>query len=209
MTDKLEILFGAPMLRVVWTNTAELNQDLKTLILQKSKTVASATQSNKGGWQSPRDLQTWQHASIKRFLKMANLAVKKLTAACIGRAAVSELKHKWTLAAWANVNRFSNYNGLHNHAGAFWSGVYYVSVGDPRGDSRYEGSISFRNPTLAPLVLANLNVPPVMNQICRTKYVVEPVDGLMLVFPSWLEHYVHPYFGKGTRISISWDVMFP
>jgi hypothetical protein len=28
----------------------------------------------------------------------------------------------------------------------------------------------------------------------------------MIVFPGWLQHFVHPYFGSGERISIAFNV---
>lgn len=208
MRNNLEILFGAPLLRIAWTDVEDLNRDLKAIIVEKRRTVSSVAQSNRGGWQSSRDLQTWGTAPVDRFLRMANQAVTKVTRACIGVDVPFDLTCKWTLVAWANVNRFSHYNGLHNHAGGFWSGVYYVSAGFPRSNSPYEGSITFRNPSLAPLASSNLNIPSIISDIFRPKHTVQPIDGLMLVFPSWLEHYVHPYFGRRSRISISWDVRF-
>jgi len=36
--------------------------------------------------------------------------------------------------------------------------------------------------------------------------VIDPVPGLMVFFPSWLKHIVHPYRGTGERISISYNV---
>jgi len=35
----------------------------------------------------------------------------------------------------------------------------------------------------------------------------DPVAGTMVVFPSWLQHQVHPFFAPGERISISFNVV--
>jgi uncharacterized protein (TIGR02466 family) len=206
--DKCEVenLFAAPLLRVEWRDIESLNEELKALILEKSKTIDSVKQSNKGGWQSQKDLQHWTCACIERFLGMVNFGAVKVLSSCIDENTVSLLKRRWTIIAWANVNRYSHYNGLHNHAGGFWSGVYYVSSGEPKDHSSQEGSISFRNPTLAPLAMRNLRPPAPLEEIFKTSYTVKPLNGLMLLFPSWLEHYVHPYFGEEPRISISWDI---
>ena len=37
---------------------------------------------------------------------------------------------------------------------------------------------------------------------------LEAEPGMMLMFPSWLKHYVHPYQGPGVRISISFNSWF-
>jgi hypothetical protein len=34
---------------------------------------------------------------------------------------------------------------------------------------------------------------------------VRPQAGLLVVFPSWLYHWVHPYSGQGPRIAISFN----
>ncbi len=38
------------------------------------------------------------------------------------------------------------------------------------------------------------------------RYLVDPLPGLMVMFPSWLKHMVHPFSGNGERISISFNV---
>lgn len=207
--ESVENLFSAPLLRLLWSDVGGLNEQLKTSILEKSKMIQSVRQSNKGGWQSPRDFHNWKEACVERFLAMVDIGVVRLTSACAGATRLDDESLKWNIAAWANINRYSNYNGLHNHGGGFWSGVYYVSCGKLQNPLSQEGCISFRNPTLAPLAIANLRPHSMVREIFKTNCTVKPLGGLMLLFPSWLEHYVHPYFGEEPRISISWDVFFP
>ena len=35
----------------------------------------------------------------------------------------------------------------------------------------------------------------------------DPEVGMMLVFPSWLQHFVDPFFGENERISIAFNVL--
>ncbi len=30
---------------------------------------------------------------------------------------------------------------------------------------------------------------------------------MMIMFPAWLNHFVHPFFGKGERISIAFNIL--
>ena len=39
-----------------------------------------------------------------------------------------------------------------------------------------------------------------------SKFLVRPTAGVMLVFPSWHLHMVHPFFGTGERISIAFNI---
>jgi hypothetical protein len=36
---------------------------------------------------------------------------------------------------------------------------------------------------------------------------VRPENGMMLIFPGWLNHYVHPYWGERERISVAFNLM--
>ena len=38
------------------------------------------------------------------------------------------------------------------------------------------------------------------------KLVLDPKPGLMVIFPSWLYHYVNPFHGAGERISIAFNI---
>jgi hypothetical protein len=35
---------------------------------------------------------------------------------------------------------------------------------------------------------------------------IRPQSGLLVVFPAWIEHWVHPFFGSGERISIAVNI---
>jgi hypothetical protein len=35
---------------------------------------------------------------------------------------------------------------------------------------------------------------------------VQPKAGLLVVFPAWLEHWVHPFYGRGQRISVAVNI---
>ncbi len=39
------------------------------------------------------------------------------------------------------------------------------------------------------------------------RQVIAPEPGMMVVFPSWLQHCVHPFFGKLVRISVAFNVV--
>ena len=87
--------------------------------------------------------------------------------------------------------RDGGYNKPHNHPGAVWSAVYYVSSGDPYPDPPDNGNFEFMDPRGG-----NLH---------GGKEIVRPEPGLLMVFPAWLFHYVNPYHGEGERISIAWN----
>ena len=85
--------------------------------------------------------------------------------------------------------------------GCVWSGVYYVEAGDlPTTEHPKSGVIEFLDPRSGAEMVA-LPGTPFAQQ--RT---ILPKSGEMIVFPSWLKHLVHPYWGGGERISIAFNI---
>src|SRR5579871_137042 len=101
---------------------------------------------------------------------------------------------------WANVNRSGDYNMLHSHPGCDWSVVYYVATGNPSDDNPMSGRIELRDPRPA-AVFAKM---PGFNS--GQPMLIKPQAGMMLAFPAWIEHQVHPFAGEGNRISIAVNV---
>lgn len=98
--------------------------------------------------------------------------------------------------SWLVDSRAGDYNPLHDH-GQFVSGVIYLKVPEQIGpETAPDGCIDFVDRiTSFPLML---NFNPVFR--------VLPEEGLMLVFPSWLHHAVHPFRGDGERWSVSFNL---
>ena len=104
----------------------------------------------------------------------------------------------WILSAWANINRRGDFNNMHTHPGATWSGVYYVDDGESSPDA--EGTaIALSDPCPA---RTNIFVPELSN----SNVLFRPVPGLMILFPSYVPHAVPPHRGDRPRISIAFNV---
>jgi uncharacterized protein (TIGR02466 family) len=80
-----------------------------------------------------------------------------------------------------------------------WSGVYYVSGGKPDSNDPLNGKLELLDPRVG------VNMLRLEQGIFGGRYLVEPMPGLMVMFPSWLKHMVHPFSGSGERISISFN----
>lgn len=200
-------IFSAPILQCVWKDHESLNDSLMSLILAKREQSPGEKMSNTGGWQSEKKLQTWESPAVAQLIEKINTVVSLLLTDRLGEDEAGKVGN-WGIAAWANINERGDYNTLHNHSGSFFSGVYYVSAGTPDELHPFSGVLTFRNPTLAALAVDNLRAPKQLGSMFRSEYSITPQNGLMLLFPGWLQHEVHPYFGNSPRVSISWDVVF-
>lgn len=113
----------------------------------------------------------------------------------------------WSLQGWANINRTGDYHDPHNHPHAYLSGTYYVRVPDaaPVVGSRRDvrpGCISFYDPRGAVNMTAIRRDPNI-----EAEFTVTPRAGLILLWPAFLQHFVHPNLCRQPRVSISFNVV--
>lgn len=103
-------------------------------------------------------------------------------------------------ACWANISAQGAAHRAHSHPNNFLSGVYYVNV--------FEGAntISFHDPRVQTGIIR----PPVTELTTENtdQVVVTVTDGMLLLFPSWLQHSVEVNRSDRVRISVSFNVMF-
>lgn len=134
---------------------------------------------------------------------------------CLNKSVADYLKEQgidydvnWGLQAWANINRRGDYHNLHNHPRSYLSGTYYVCMPDPAEIGRGNrsdlnpGAISFYDPRAQANMLAirgDAQIDP--------EYRVNPEPGLLLLWPSFLHHMVHPNMSDQIRISVSFNVV--
>lgn len=203
-TRGVSLLFSVPLLQSRPPVGRGFTRLVEDVIQSRRRNSPSVMQSNKGGWQSERTLQTWNSPVVSQLLTLINSAVTQMTTLCSDKDLAETLKDSWKIEAWANVNERHHYNGVHNHEGAVWSGVYYVRAKAGAAGSQ-AGAISFRNPSLAPLAISNAGAPQAVCGFFPPSISVLPTNGLLLAFPSWVEHYVHPHEDDQPRISIAWD----
>ena len=174
------------------------NEDLKQMILEKEKTEVSETLSNSGGWHSGGALQ-----NDKRFSALSDfiaLGMKQIISHNNDRdvdnvdIVISN--------AWANVNRYRDFNEIHQHPGVHWAGVYYVDGPENSGTIRF----------FDPRVVRQMIMPDELllqgrQHSQNLQYALAPRTGGMLIFPSWLQHAVRPNETKNPRISISFNIV--
>ncbi len=147
------------------------------------------------------------------FLKQKHPAVEWLVT-CINKTVADYLHHtgvkedlKWEIQAWVNINRSGDYHNLHNHPRSYLSGTYYVAV--PTGES-LQGRREDLNPNAIsfydPRGQVNMNAVAGDNEF-DPEHRIQPSNGQILLWPSFLMHFVHPNLTDETRISISFNII--
>lgn len=191
---KLEAVFATPVFSHLLPNAEPLNAQLREVILEAERTTAGIARSNLGGWQSAPDFFEWERPSVRALQRhvaqAVNVATVRVTAGC-------KLEYHFDLRGWAAVNRNGHYNTTHVHPGATWSGIYYVDPGDevaggPNGLLELVHPVAASAMTFFPSLLPSARV-------------VQPKAGMLILFPSYLQHHVRVYNGKKPRICVPFN----
>ncbi len=144
-------------------------------------------------WQSEQELQNLEQLAelnscihktaqtVLRFLKVGNDGIE-------------------ITACWANINASGASHAIHSHPNNFLSGIYYVQT------QAGADSVNFHDPRPQTAIIR----PPVTELTSQNtdQVVVSVSDGMLLMFPSYLEHSVAPNESDELRISISFNLMF-
>jgi uncharacterized protein (TIGR02466 family) len=191
--------FPTPIFWFQVPDAAQLNADLVKDTMAIRATSKGMRRSNQNGWHSDTDLFRRPEASFKSLTRSIGEAVYTVTQKV---APKFELKDRQVISeGWVNVSDTGAYNTPHRHPGFVWSGCYYVQLPDkPRGRS---GQIEFIDPRArdAGQTLGDC-------EAFASKMQYQPVAGTLVVFPSYLLHWVYPNEEAGERISIAFNVRF-
>ena len=197
----LSMVFATHLVVHDWPNSEAHNAELQALVMGKEADDLKngVTRSNAGGWQSGGNLITWKERCIETFRQRIEKLVTNLLQELI-RDEGRDRSFRLLIDSWANVNRRGDYNIVHTHPNCMFSGVYYVTPGNPDPEVPHGGLLELLDPREA------ANYIQVTNTVLDARHFYENKPGRMLLWPSWVKHMVHPYVGEGERISIAFNV---
>jgi uncharacterized protein (TIGR02466 family) len=197
--DKIEPLFASPLLQFTVPDAAALNGQLITEANARRAHGGGVTRSNRNGWHSADDFFTRTEPGCVALRAHIVSAVGIATFEVSPR--FDQARWQMQLEGWINISGQGGYNAPHDHPAFAWSGVYYVAVPDVTlGDS---GSIEFLDPR------TNTRVPTVEGAACfLDTRKLRPKPGLLIIFPSYLRHWVYPNEEPADRISIAFNARF-
>jgi uncharacterized protein (TIGR02466 family) len=195
---KLEAICAFPTLigRFAVPDAEAMNQDLQTLILKEETTYESLGRSNVGGWHSQTDFLNRPGHAVAALTNWVTWALRQMIDATAGPGTFTGAI---SVSAWATTCRAGAYHAPHSHPDSAWSGVYYVNAGTYNPERALSGVLEFIDPR------AGVDAVTAPGDPYGSPVRVRPESGLLVVFPSWLYHWVHPYTGRTPRIAISFN----
>ena len=100
---------------------------------------------------------------------------------------------------WVNINKNGDSNAVHDHGQGLFSGVYYVKSEKDSGD------IVLRTPVAAHSYAITQDFIKTNNPFNSSIQRFTPKTGDLVLFPSWILHYVEPNLSGEDRISIAFN----
>ena len=197
--EAAETLFAAPLFRFRLPGAEALNAGLLAEGQRLKAASSGAGKSNRGGFHSAGNLFDETAPAIAA---LRGHVVEAVDAAMEGIGATppkgaGELK----VFGWINMGPPGGFNAPHTHPGAHWSGTYYLS--QPEVEEGRSGMIEFLDPRADLGPWRKLG-----GQAVRSKRRLRPGPGELILFPSWLTHWVYPNETGEERWSIAFNVTF-
>ena len=192
--SKPNLLFSTPVWTIQLENYKSLNENMYQYIkLLKKKDNVGINKSNVKGWHSNDfDLKDKEPQNFIKFILPAIEQVMN---------DMSWEKQKQTAKInnmWAIINTGGSANLRHQHGNSTISGAYYVRAPENSGD------IVFYDPRPAPVYShPNIDKPNILNAQVNG---VNPKEGALVLFPSYLDHSVNENLSNEERIVISFNI---
>lgn len=187
-------MFAFPLFSTMVAGHEAHDKALLDHILDLRSRHPGRVRSNRNAWHSAEEFANSRNEHIAWVLKSIMDFAKRALASTYQDWATSDLR---LVQYWANVLGPGGWNAPHHHFPTHWSGTYYVSVGPTgNGVDDFSGLIEFLNPT------------PWQSLIGRGGNVTHgPKEGMNLLFPASILHFVHPHSNEQPRVSIAYNLM--
>lgn len=206
--------FAVPFVESQHPNCGALNAELRQVLLSFEaagdnwRNQASSMRVNPQMFESRFTLFAERQPAIQKLREFCWAELAKAIASLNGYGPEEASRLQIGSHTWFHVTRKGGWFGLHNHPMASWSGVYCVDPGQPDATNPESGALHFSNP----LQLANMYVDPA-NQRMRAPFGMGGKSynlraGQLVLFPSWVNHWVEPFTGDGTRITVAFNCWF-
>jgi uncharacterized protein (TIGR02466 family) len=197
--SRMDAIFYSPILFFEIADCEALNRQIlaETAAMRAESPGVSA--SNRGGWQSKKDFFARTEpgcvALRKHILEALRMTVLHLAPNFDFNAVQLHFD------GWINVNPPGAFNGPHSHSGSNsrLSGTYYVYI--PPNSAPQSGLFQFLDPRPYPSRIDGASC-------FEDKFNIRPRTGMLMIFPSYLYHWVYPNLGDIERVSVAFNMRY-
>ncbi len=188
------LFFPTPVWVSQLENYENVNEEIyKYIISLKKEDEAGIVRSNVKGWHSQNF--NLKDNSPQMFIKLISPKIEQLIKDMDWN--INDQTAKIT-DMWAIINKGGAENSRHHHGNSAISAAYYVKAPKNCGD------IVFYDPRPAPVYFhPKANKPNSLNAMVNS---ITPVEGALILFPSYLDHSVNKNISEEERVVISFNI---
>ncbi|HWA92115.1 MAG TPA: putative 2OG-Fe(II) oxygenase [Rhizomicrobium sp.] len=202
---QIRSLFATPVCVHFLSIAAEMNPELRQLVLEKAQSVPGARGQ---GWRSTPDFESWGGGHAQTLFRVLRELADSLTSTRTGARVTLD----WQIQASAAVRQSGDYQEMAARPGSMWSGVYYVDDGYAKSDdAALGGECELADPrgVLPAMVAPHLAFRIPGGQAAGRSELIRPQSGMILLHPSWQPRGERRCDGPSPRVAIEFDVAAP
>jgi len=208
---EIENFFAVPISRVTFPNHETFCDELGALFLQKEsegdryRHQKYIDTMHGELFESRFDLFRWPEEPVRRLAGGCHQALVQHIQQTSGYDDGEMAMLRFDYHAWFHITRKNGYQGLHNHPGASWSGIFCIHPGDDVPGRPDSGLVRFHDPRTHIDMYSDAG-----NRHLKTPWTMGTVDwrhrrGQLVLFPSYLRHEIYPYLGDRPRIVVAFN----
>ena len=191
---QVAMLFGTPLATHLWPDSAALNAGLAELVRRE----AAAADPEAPAWQGSGNLLLAGGPGLgllaERIRQMAEGLTRSLLADGQGRALAFQLDARGSLI------RAGGHQPVQARPDCLWAGSYCVAAPELARAGEDAGKLELLDPR------PGIAMPGLPGNALEARCLIDPLPGLMVLFPGWLRQMVHPFQGRGERIAIGFGL---
>lgn len=186
-------IFSTP----IWQSEYPEFEENKEIFIKKIKEYqeenSSVKETNIFGYQSPKTLQLIPDLS-PLFEYICQLAYKSIQDLDFVECDVA------ITSAWININDSKQCMNLPHLGKEVFTGIIYLCAPEK------SGSFCIKNPSINPM-WSGIELSKEKNEFTAENVRIDPVEGNIIFFPSYIPHFVEPNDHDEETISISFNVI--
>ncbi|MDR7133715.1 uncharacterized protein (TIGR02466 family) [Lysobacter niastensis] len=214
MALEINPMFAVPFGQDQHPDAETLNAELKALLLARENqgaryaNPAPSLKQQHGVFESDFNLFAWPEACIQQLRQFCWGALGRMIQESNGYSAEEMQRLQIFSHTWFHVTRHGGFTILHTHPMASWSGVYCVAPGRTPDDRPESGVLRFHNPHHYSNYFLDAGNARLRAPYHHGTWNVRFQPGQLVLFPSWLQHEVMPFYGDDERITIAFNCWF-
>jgi uncharacterized protein (TIGR02466 family) len=213
MPFEINPVFAVPLAQDWLPNPESLNAQLKQLLLAREAEGGHANpypslKQQPGVFESDFNLFAWPDACVQQLRQFCWATLGRTIQQLNGYTQEEMNRLQIFSHTWYHVTRHGGFTILHTHPMASWSGVYCVDPGTTPADRPESGVLRFHNPHHYSNYFLDSGNLKFRAPYHHGTWSVQFQPGQLVLFPSWLQHEVMPFYGDDTRITIAFNTWF-